>query len=281
MADDNSVLIVQDERIMLFSEGRQGPPGPTGDGFNSQLPIGTPVDEPVAYGDLLSDAIYKLQGQSDAQAAHLTDNDASIEALFLGVRGVYVIDMNFDDYTMTDAEANAVAKVVINGLEGKTLTYPATADATIPVRQFVGMAFAEPGLRIVLESGSIPVIYEEGNPFIQLAIAPEFDSVFPENSTKGQDVPFIVDTFTIMPWHQGGTYHMGDALGVTVTIHPSCNDSGFWCEVIQKNTGQVEFVSSLPIHNVNGHTKTAGQYACVRVRCGTAGDFILSGETGA
>lgn len=245
------------------------------------MPIGAPVDAPIAYGDTLSEALYKLQGQNDTHETRLDTNDVDVETLFAAVRGMTIIDMNFDDYTMTDAEANAVAKVVINGLEGKTLTYPATADATVPVRQFVGMVFAEPGLRIVLESGSIPVIYEEGNPFIQLAIAPEFDLVSPENSTKGQDVPLIVDTFTIMPWHQGGTYHMGNALGVTVTIDSSCKSSGFWCEVVQKSAGQVEFVSSSPIHNVNGHTKTAGQYACVRVRCGTTDDFILSGETGA
>lgn len=280
MADD-SIITVYDEVISIITEGQQGPPGPPGVGANSLLPIGTPVDEPIAYGDTLSEALYKLQGQNDTHETRLDTNDVDTEALFAAVRGVSIIDMNFDDYTMTDAEANTVAKVVINGLEGKTLTYPATADATIPVRQFVGMYFAEPGLIFVLESSPIPIIYEEGNPFIQLAIAPESGAIFPENSTKGQDINVVADTFTIMPWHQGATYHMSNALGVTVTIDSSCKSSGFWCEVVQKSAGQVEFVSSLPIHNVNGHTKTAGQYACVRVRCGTANDFILSGETGA
>lgn len=274
MLDECSVIIVHDERVDILTDSQQGVPGPPGEGVNALLPLGTPVDEAVAEGDLLSDTIYKLQGQSNAQGV-------SIGTLIAAVRGMVIVDMNNDDYTMTDAEANAVAKLVVNGLEGKTLTYPASADATVPVRQFIGMVFAEPGLLFVLESGSTPVIYEEGNPFIQLTIAPEFDFVFPENSTKGQDVPFIVDTFTIMPWHQGGTYHLGDALGVTVTVDQSCHSSGFWCEVVQESAGQVEFVSTLPIHNVNGHTKTAGRYACVRVRCGTNNDYILSGETGA
>ena len=58
------------------------------------------------------------------------------------VRGIALIDMNNADYTMTDAEAQCINKVIINAGNGsRTLTSPTTSDGLTPGLMGVVTAF--------------------------------------------------------------------------------------------------------------------------------------------
>jgi hypothetical protein len=86
---------------------------------------------------------------------------AQIRNAALNLRGIAIIDMDDDDYTMTDAEAASAAKVILNAGDGtKTLTYPTSADAIIAKSQsIVGIAMTN---KISLEcetGGSAATIY--------------------------------------------------------------------------------------------------------------------------
>jgi len=204
---------------------------------------------------------------------------ADIGNLQHGIYGICLIDMDGDDYTMTEEEGTSQGKVVVGGVQGKTLTWATAYENKVPLRQFVGMAFADPGVLFAMESGGTPVIYEAGNPFVQLTMSAASLSMFAENSTARTDFVVSASTFTFQPWHQGATYLFDAAGGCAVTIDPACEVEGYWVEVIQYGAAQVTF-SHAALRNADGHTKTFGQYAKVEIRKGIGAEMVLSGRTG-
>ena len=66
---------------------------------------------------------------------------------------------------------------------------------------------------------------------------------------------------------------------VTVTL-PAGLGQGFTCTVVQYGAGQITFsASGSTLYNRQSHTKTAGQYAVVKLTSCVADTFILSGDT--
>lgn len=81
------------------------------------------------------------------------------------------------------------------------------------------------------------------------------------------------------------TIIMANAAAITVTL-PNNAPTGFHCEVIQRDPGQVTFAAATgaSLQNVDGHTKTKGQYAVVRLRVrgngnGQSAIWVLDGST--
>ncbi|SSW75625.1 Head binding [Klebsiella pneumoniae] len=82
------------------------------------------------------------------------------------------------------------------------------------------------------------------------------------------------------------TLVMASASTITVTL-PANAPLGFHCEVIQRDPGQVAFLAAAgaTLQNVDGHTKTKGQHAVVRLRVrgngnGSSAIWVLDGSTG-
>ena len=80
-----------------------------------------------------------------------------IEELDLNVRGAVLIDMNNDDYTMTDHEAQCSTKVIINGGVGKTLTSPTTSDGLTPAFSSIFMGFTASPIYFQFETDLDPI----------------------------------------------------------------------------------------------------------------------------
>lgn len=79
-----------------------------------------------------------------------------VEDLLLqrNIRTYVVIDMNNDDYTMTDDEANSAVIAVTNSGDGsKTLTWPTTSDTTRPAQQLVITIFTANGFIAAAQTG--------------------------------------------------------------------------------------------------------------------------------
>lgn len=88
----------------------------------------------------------------------LSDFEESIDILIQNIRGGVIIDMQDDDYTMTDEEAEAAIKVVINSGDGtKTLTFPTTSDSTVPAIMGICGAFAGANFFIKSETFDDPL----------------------------------------------------------------------------------------------------------------------------
>lgn len=70
------------------------------------------------------------------------------------VRNYVVVDMDNDDYTMTDDEANSAVIAVTNSGDGsKTLTWPTTSDTTRPAQQLVITIFTVNGFIAAAQTG--------------------------------------------------------------------------------------------------------------------------------
>jgi len=199
------------------------------------------------------------------------------------VTGFAIVDMASDDYTMTDAEAVAPIKFLAGVVDGKTLTWPATAHDIMPTRQCVLIGYGVEEFYFVLE-GDGPVVAPSGQLIVQLSLLPGLGIVL-ENTRYSNYIEITTTTQTIYKNDFGATFYYSNAAGCEVTIDPSCDTPGFLIEALQGGAGQVEFIldSSFPaaINNIDGHTKTEGQYACVKLQATAAAAFVLSGRTGA
>lgn len=110
------------------------------------------------------------------------------------------------------------------------------------------------------------------------------------NEINGFLVSLVSDsgtTRTLSSSDTGKTIRFTSASAVTVTL-PNDLPVGFVCEIIQGAAGQVTFsaASGASINNRQSHTKTAGQYAAVRVVVvsnsgGASAVYNLAGDTGA
>ena len=83
-----------------------------------------------------------------------------IDSLDVSVRGLAVVDMDDDDYTLTDAEASAELIAVLNTGDGtKTLTFPTTSDLLRPRSQIVTSLFSGGGaFTLASESGGASIV---------------------------------------------------------------------------------------------------------------------------
>jgi len=199
------------------------------------------------------------------------------------VTGFALINMASDDYTMTDAEAIAPIKLLDGVVDGKTLTWPATAHDIMPTRQCVLIGYGVKEFYFVLE-GVSPVVVPSGQLIVQLSLLPGIGIAL-ENTRYSNYIEITTTTHTIYANDLGATFYYSNAAGCEVLIDAGCDTTGFWVEAYQGGAAQVEFVtdSGFPaaINNIDGHTKTEGQYACVRLQSTPSAAFVLSGRTGA
>ena len=87
---------------------------------------------------------------SDWNAGHTI---SGMTELLSSIRDTVVIDMGNNNYTMTDAEAIASVKAVINGGSGKTLTWPTSASAYWSSSQELIGDFLANDITLALQSG--------------------------------------------------------------------------------------------------------------------------------
>lgn len=84
--------------------------------FLKPLPNGIPLNAVISEGDTLEQVLYKLQGQQNVSRSDLDD-------IMKNTNGFAVIDMNHDDYVMTEEESKNKLLLIINQNDGsKTLT---------------------------------------------------------------------------------------------------------------------------------------------------------------
>lgn len=72
-----------------------------------------------------------------------------------------IIDMQDDDYTMSDDEAASFGKIITNAGDGtKTLTWPSTSDGTYAAEQFIYMGYAANKITLACQTvGATTVMY--------------------------------------------------------------------------------------------------------------------------
>lgn len=92
-------------------------------------------------------------------------------------------------------------------------------------------------------------------------------------------------TYTITAGDLARLVSITNGSAITVTL-PSNGAGGifdgFECEVYQGGAGQITFSTSATLRNQSSHTKTAGQYAVVKLRfLASSNEWVLSGNTGA
>lgn len=261
---DNNIIMVYDEVVSILTEGQQGPPGR--EGVNTQLPAGTPVDAPVAAGDELFAAIYKLQGQSDM--------------LDYALRGLAIVDMNGGNYTMTDDEAIVPIKAIINAAPGTELVWPTSSDGKIAPRQVIIMSYAgSNGIVFKQESSGFTLAAPDDQALVQLSHIP--GALFFEHSRDETCINIPDTTLTVTYSMSGLAFDFTNPAGCAVTILPECEATGFWIRGFQMGAGQVVYSNATGIFNVDGHTKSGGVYSETCVRATKFGVLILSGRTGA
>jgi len=197
------------------------------------------------------------------------------------ITGYVTVDMGSDDYTMTDDEAVAPFKLLSNVADGKTLTWPASAADRMPIRQVVVVGNGVHGL-VFQSEGSFGIGVLTGQPVVQVSVLSGL-AIFDECTKRSNYYEVSGATHTLTSVDAGCTFNFTNGAGCDVTIDGTCDELGFWVDCYQTGAGQVEFTSSssLPIANIDGHTKTEGQYACVKLQRIGAGMLILSGRTGA
>jgi hypothetical protein len=98
----------------------------------------------------------------DENSASIAVLETSVGVIELNLRGTAVVDMGNVDYTMTDAEAQSIRRVMANVGTGKTVTVPTTADSTVPELSIIDMRLAGANVDIVLESGGSPLTIYSG-----------------------------------------------------------------------------------------------------------------------
>lgn len=89
-------------------------------------------------------------------------------------------------------------------------------------------------------------------------------------------------TYTLQASDFGKILKFTSSNAITLTV-PHNLVIGFNCTVIQNGSGQITFSDngSSTLYNRQSHTKTAGQYAVVKLTSCVADKFILSGDTAA
>ena len=87
-------------------------------------------------------------------------------------------------------------------------------------------------------------------------------------------------TYTLQASDFGKILKFTSSNAITLTV-PHNLVIGFNCTVIQNGSGQITFSNngSSTLYNRQSHTKTAGQYAVVKLTSCVADTFILSGDT--
>ena len=89
----------------------------------------------------------------------------------------------------------------------------------------------------------------------------------------------ITDNYTVTARDLGTLISLNAGADKNITF-PQKLGVGFWCYIEQLGTGKaVPTASSTTIHNVDGHTKTKGQYARILVTTQAVDVFIFSGDT--
>ena len=205
---------------------------------------------------------------------------ADLGALFWATSGIAVVDMNFLDYTMTDSEAICPVKAIINAAPGKKLTWPTTSDSRIAMRQVVILAYAgSDGLIFKQQTGGFELPVPNKNSLVQLSLIP--GALFFETTRDATVVDVTAATYTIYGKDVGTTFRFDHATGVAVEFDGTCGYSGFWVGAMQGGAGQITYASTaLGIENIDGHTKSEGQWAKNIIEAGPGNEMVLSGRTG-
>lgn len=189
-----------------------------------------------------------------------------------------VVDMASDDYTMTDAEANALSKIIVNGVAGKTLTWPSSCDATAPSNQKLGLDSSEPGIILASETGGNTSTTTLTHPNVDLVFIPGLAvSILDTNQVGIREIEGT--SYTVVAGDCGSVLRFTSASPITLTINSGIAFKGMNFIVIQAGAGQVTFAGTSTRRNINSHTKTQAQYASVGFICDTAGEFNFAGAT--
>ena len=109
------------------------------------------VDAQIAAGNLppgtlLADLVLPSDWNSNHTIAGMTQ-------LLSSLRDYVLVDMGGGDYTMTDAEAVAFLKIVVNTGVGKTLTWPTTADSYAAIDQQVSTQYSANDIILSSQTG--------------------------------------------------------------------------------------------------------------------------------
>lgn len=184
----------------------------------------------------LDDGFFMMQVQASgitvaqvgAGGGQIPQIETDLTLLENNVRGVAFVDMENDDYTLTDDEANAAVLVVSNSGDGtKTLTWPTTSDLTRAAMQTVVTLFCSNGFTISAESGGSTSDLVAGT--IHTVSVPDglgafdigdFIEIEARKASNGIRVLDVGDT-VFTDANGGELQHANDGVAQTLTIDPA------------------------------------------------------------
>lgn len=200
-------------------------------------------------------------------------------------------------YTSTHVIVDAPFVVTTDGSGNFSITLWCDEDSLVAVNYNVYFPPADGGLSDVQHVASFSLEYGDASP---INIAELISGSIPAPSPSDLLYTFIeqtvndsnrivsrIDSTTtpaLVATDLGKEIRTTNNSAVTMSV-PSTSDLGtdFICAVCQLGNGQITFdpVFGVMIQNLNGHSKTAGQYSTVSLRAIGTDEYILMGETAA
>lgn len=218
---------------------------------------------------MTSDAGLSQPQYSPATFATLTGNIGDNTSLARALQSAVFIDMANADYTMSDAEAAAYAKVLSNTGDGtKALTWPSTSDGLYASGQLIYMALANAPITLVSQTGGSTAIIHNGD-FSEVAVLPGVgifclaDAYTSQANMVHTAINPIGDAdYTLQASDAGKTIYMGGAGPRNLTINAGITNmlDNAVVYLIQAGAGAVAIGGTATIFGAGG-TVSAGQLA--------------------
>lgn len=192
-----------------------------------------------------------------------------------------IIDMNSDDYTMTDEEAYSVIKFILNGASGKILTYPSTSDEFVPPRQVLINFSGEAGVIIASESGGDTAVMKTSPDTCDIAYVPG-SGIFVVNSNLVLSKIITDTTYTLLTPDIGAILVFTSNTPVTLTVPAALVTPGVNFTIVQGGDGQVTLSGDATLIGEKGTYGTNGKNSVIYLDTTDASidKMIVTGSVG-
>ena len=199
----------------------------------------------------------------------------------LSTNYIALIDMEGGDFVMNKAQAEAAVKVILNGVKGATLLWPAESKSTSPISQLVFSLYSEEGVKLALEGEAVFAQTLLASPMTQIFFSRE-QGIFLVDSRRPGARTIESPSYTVGAYDCGATLKVNYPTDVTLQIGPAdISDDGFNFKVVQEGLGRAVF-SALPgvvLLNVHGHTQSLGAGSVVNFLGIGNSTVVFSGDT--
>lgn len=275
--ENQTTVVEQIEEIVIIEISEQGPPGPSGG--SEPLPAGAPTDVPVVQGDEIAEAIYKLQGQLDA-------DQVDLDVLIRVCQGILLVDMSGGvDITLT-AEESQIGVIVCIGCNTpgtKIFIHDSELNpnnyliiSTFSTESVTISAFAETSEFLIDPYGAKFIVYGFYQGFAYDLLGNTYYTIRAALVTETAD-------FYLNPTaHAGKIVLVDSATPVTVTVQNSNIGFNAQYSIIQVGVGTVTIApdSNITLESADDMVSTRKRYSRLEIVERGGGKVNISGDLG-